>query len=517
MSGDASDSKYPVATWRMEIENERELESLAAEIAALVKAEDLVTLTGDLGAGKTALARALIRRLCNDPTLEAPSPTFTLMQIYEGAQFPIVHADLYRVKSPDELGELGWDEAAEGALVLVEWADRMGDALSGDRLDVALALNGARGDSWREVTLTGYGDFAERLDRARALSRLLQSSGWADATRTFMLGDASVRAYERLRKPNGERAILMISPPRPDGPPVRFGKPYSAIARLAETIEPFLAMAEAISAKGITAPRIFAHDTEAGLAIIEDLGTQGVLDDAGAPEPERYREATTILAFLHATDTPRTIPSVDGGSYSIPAYDLDALLIEVELLAEWYAPHIGGVKLSSAAKAIFLSLWRSTLSELANARSTWVLRDYHSPNLIWLPEREGLARVGVIDFQDCVLGHPAYDVASLLQDARVSVSDELELRLLSHYAVTRSKADADFVMSDFAAAYAILGAQRATKILGIFTRLDRRDGKPAYLAHMPRVERYLIKNLEHPALAAIKGWYKTHLPRLIAE
>jgi aminoglycoside/choline kinase family phosphotransferase len=145
------------------------------------------------------------------------------------------------------------------------------------------------------------------------------------------------------------------------------------------------------------------------------------------------------------------------------------------------------------------------------------LRDYHSPNLIWLPEREGLARVGVIDFQDCVLGHPAYDVASLLQDARVSVSDELELRLLSHYAVTRSKADADFVMSDFAAAYAILGAQRATKILGIFTRLDRRDGKPAYLAHMPRVERYLIKNLEHPALAAIKGWYKTHLPRLIAE
>jgi aminoglycoside/choline kinase family phosphotransferase len=116
-----------------------------------------------------------------------------------------------------------------------------------------------------------------------------------------------------------------------------------------------------------------------------------------------------------------------------------------------------------------------------------------------------------------VLGHPAYDVASLLQDARVTVSDELELRLLSHYAMTRSKADPDFVMSDFAAAYAVFGAQRATKVLGIFTRLDRRDGKPAYLAHIPRVERYLVKNLEHPALAAIKGWYKTHLPRLIAE
>ena len=524
MSGDTSQSTSqsastatrPAALWRLEIADESGLESLAVEIAGLVKAGDLVTLSGDLGAGKTALARALIRRLCGDASLDVPSPTFTLMQVYEGAQFPIVHADLYRVKSPDELGELGWDEAADGALVLVEWADRMGDEIASDRLDVALSLDQKRGETWREVTLTGHGGFAERVDRARALAELLETSGWADAERTFMLGDASVRAYERLRKPDGERAILMISPPRPDGPAVRFGKPYSAIARLAENIGPFLAVGQALAAKGVSAPKIYAHDAKAGLAILEDLGSEGVVDDDG-PIAERYKEATTILAFLHATDTPRTIPAVNGESYSIPPYDLDALLIEVELLVEWYAPHICGVKLSSAAKAIFQSLWRSTLGDIANARSTWVLRDYHSPNLIWLPEREGLARVGVIDFQDCVLGHPAYDVASLLQDARVSVSDDLELRLLSHYAMTRSKADPDFAMSDFAAAYAMLGAQRATKVLGIFTRLDRRDGKPAYLAHIPRVERYLKKNLEHPALAAIKGWYKTHLPRLVAE
>ncbi|MFN3890985.1 MAG: tRNA (adenosine(37)-N6)-threonylcarbamoyltransferase complex ATPase subunit type 1 TsaE [Beijerinckiaceae bacterium] len=516
MSAEASGAAPAAATWRLEIADESGLDALAVEMAGLVKAGDLVTLTGELGAGKTALARALIRRLCDDPDLETPSPTFTLMQVYEGAHFPIVHADLYRVQSPDELAELGWDEASDGALVLVEWADRMGGALAPHRLDVTLKLDPKRGETWREATLTGHGDFAERLDRARALAQLLKSSGWAHAERSYMLGDASVRAYERLRKPDGERAILMISPPRPDGPPVRFGKPYSAIARLAENIEPFIAIAEALVAKGISAPKIIAHDTDAGLAIIEDLGSEGVLD-GGAPIPERYKEAATILAFLHATDTPRTIPGVHGKTYSIPPYDLDALLIEVELLVEWYAPHICGVKLSSAAKAIFQSLWRSTLNDIANARSTWVLRDYHSPNLIWLPEREGLARVGVIDFQDCVLGHPAYDVASLLQDARVSVPDDLELHLLSHYAMTRGKADADFVMSDFAAAYAILGAQRATKVLGIFTRLDRRDGKPAYLANIPRVERYLKKNLEHPALAAIKGWYKTHLPRLVAE
>lgn len=515
MSAETSSRTAKAATWRLEVEDEIELDALAGEIAALVRAGDLVTLSGDLGAGKTALARALIRRLCDDPALEAPSPTFTLMQLYEGAHFPIVHADLYRVQSPDELAELGWDEAADGALVIVEWADRMGGAIAPDRLDVALKIDPKRAETYREATLTGYGDFAERLERACALTHLLHSAGWSDAERTFMLGDASVRAYERLRKPNGERAILMISPARPDGPPVRFGKSYSAIARLAENIEPFIAVAEALAAKGVSAPKILAHDIEAGFAIIEDLGTEGVID-GGAPIPERYREATTILAFLHATDTPRTIPSVHGKTYSIPPYDLDALLIEVELLTEWYAPHICGVKLSSAAKAIFQSLWRSTLNDIATARSAWVLRDYHSPNLIWLPQRDGLARVGLIDFQDCALGHPAYDVASLLQDARVTIADDLELRLLSHYASMRARTDPDFVMADFAAAYAILGAQRATKVLGIFTRLDRRDGKPAYLEHLPRVERYLSKNLEHPALAAVKGWYKTHLPRLVA-
>lgn len=506
----------PPAVWRLDIENEEGAQALASLLATMLGAGDLVTLTGDLGAGKTTLARALIRRLCNDPQMETPSPTFTLMQVYDGERFPIVHADLYRVQSPDELAELGWDEAAEGALVLVEWADRMGDALAPDRLDIALAIDATRGETFRAATLTGYGAFAERLDRAQAIAELLDRAGWSGAAREYMLGDASVRAYERLRKPSDETAILMISPPRPDGPPVRGGRPYSAIARLAENIEPFIAMAEAIAERGLSAPRIYACDVAAGLAVIEDLGAEPIVAD-GAPIPDRYREATSVLAYLHSTSTPPVTPGPSGSPYAIPPYDLDALLIEAELLVDWYAPHICGARLSSAAKAIFQSLWRSTLAEIADARDTWVLRDYHSPNLIWLPERKGIARVGVIDFQDCVMGHPAYDVASLLQDARVTVPDDLELRLLGHYALARTKMDPAFSMADFAAAYAILGAQRATKVLGIFTRLDRRDGKPAYLAHIPRVERYLTRNLEHPALAVVKGWYKTHLPRLVAN
>jgi tRNA threonylcarbamoyl adenosine modification protein YjeE len=511
----SADDKAPRA-WRIDLADESATMALAKDVAELVRAGDLVTLSGDLGAGKTTFARALVRELCRDPALEAPSPTFTLMQVYDGAEFPIVHADLYRVQSPDELTELGWEEAADGALVIVEWADRIGAGLPADRLDIAFALDLAHGEGYRSATLTGYGSFAERLARKQGVNDLLRASGWADAQRDFVLGDASVRAYERLRKPTGEKAVLMISPPRPDGPPVRYGKPYSAIARLAENIEPFLAVGEALRAKGLSAPAIYAADADVGLAILEDLGAEGVVDDNG-PIPERYADAASVLAFLHASDTPAKLPRGDGRAYAVPPYDLDALLIEVELFVEWYASHVAGVRLSSGAKAIFLSLWRTALNDIAACRDTWVLRDYHSPNLIWLPERRGLARVGIIDFQDCVMGHPAYDVASLLQDARVTVADDLELRLLSHYAKARRAADPTFDMASFATAYAILGAQRATKILGIFTRLDKRDGKPAYLAHMPRVQSYLAKSLAHPALAELKGWYKTNTPRLVAD
>ena len=501
------------AQWRVELADEEALAELARDVAQFVGPGDLVTLSGDLGAGKTTFARALIRHLRQDPDLEVPSPTFTLMQIYPGDAYPIVHADLYRIRDPGELAELGWDEATEDALVLVEWADRAGDQLPPDRLDVGFFVEPELGDSQRASIVTGHGKFGPRIARAGAIKSLLASSGWAAATRTFMLGDASTRAYERLEKDDGSRAILMISPPRPDGPVVRFGKPYSAIARLAENIRPFLAVDEALRAQGLSAPEIYAADLQEGLAILEDLGSEVCIDDHG-PIQERYAEAVSVLAQLHAAALPDRLPLGDLEPYRVPVYDLDALLIEAELLTDCYAPHVARISPASGARAIFVSIWKHALAEIVGARHTWTLRDYHSPNLIWLPEREGLQRVGIIDFQDCVLGHPAYDVVSLLQDARVTVPDDLELKLLTHYARARRAADATFDMGAFARAYAILGAQRATKILGIFARLDKRDGKPQYLAHLPRVEHYLRKNLAHPALSELLSWYQTHLPQL---
>ncbi len=520
MTVDAVQGSRPSAAWHVDLQGEGATASLAADIASLLQPGDLVTLSGELGSGKTTFARALIRALTGDPDLEVPSPTFTLLQVYDsvikdGARFPIVHADLFRIKEPSELAELGWDEAAEGALVIVEWPERAGGGLAGDRLDIAFHMDAEKAPDYRLGAVTGVGAFGQRLTLSRAVRGILDTADFLDAERTFMMGDASTRAYERLLKPDGTRAILMISPPRPDGPPIRFGKPYSAIAHLAEDIRPYLAIDGALRGLGITAPEIYAHNADTGLAIIEDLGAEALVHDDGII-PERYAEAVAVLARLHAQAPPASVPDGDGGDYAIPPYDMEALSIEVELLAEWYAPHVAKVMVSSGAKAGFVGLWRELFADVVAVAPTLTLRDYHSPNLLWLSQREGLARVGVIDFQDAVLGHPAYDVASLLQDARVTVPGDVELRLLGHYALLRRRQDPQFDMAAFAKAYAILGAQRATKILGIFARLDKRDRKPQYLVHLPRLQAYLRKNLAHPALAGIKSWVEQNVPSILA-
>jgi len=501
--------------WRIDLPDEAATLALAAEIASWIKPGDLIALSGDLGAGKTTFARALIRTLTDDAELEAPSPTFTLMQIYDGPGFPIVHADFYRIKDAAELENLGWEEASEGALVLVEWPERAAGRLSSDRLDVALCLDASKGGAFRGAVLRGHGVVAPRLARARGVDAILRSSGWLGAARTHMQGDASVRAYERLTAPSGKTAILMISPPRPDGPILRYGKPYAAIARLSENIRAFIAMAEGLRAQGVSTPRILAYSIADGIAILEDFGAHYIADDDG-PNAARYTEATALLAELHNRDLPSQLP-VDDQTYTIPTFDSDAMLVEVELALDWYAPAVGGAVPASGARAQFLGLWREALAPVLQKPRTWTLRDFHSPNIHWLAEREGLKRLGLIDFQDAVLGPPAYDLASLLQDARVDVPDALELRLIALYARRRRNADPAFDMGAFTAAYAVMGAQRATKILGIFARLDKRDGKPQYLAHIPRIERYLVKGLAHPAMQPIKQWFQAHLPRALGQ
>jgi tRNA threonylcarbamoyl adenosine modification protein YjeE len=505
-------SNTPRTTWDIVLPDEDATRRFAIDVAAALKPGDLVTLSGDLGAGKTTLARAIIRALAADEAVEVPSPTFTLLQIYDLPRFPVVHADLYRVNTLAELAELGWEEASEGAAVLVEWPDRAGALIQADRLEIALTMASDLGPGHRQIRLTGLGAWADRLARFRAARELLDSAGYGAALRRHIQGDASTRSYERLVL--GEsRAILMNSPPRPDGPVLRDGRTYSDIAHLAENVRPFVALSRVLRELGFSAPEIFAADLDTGLLLIEDLGTEGVVGgNPPAPIEERYAAAIDVLVALHNSDLPAVLSVAPRIQHELPPYDLEALLIEVELMLDWYLPHRGVSSSPAPLREYFLGLWRTVLNEIVQPPGTWVLRDFHSPNLLWLPEREGIARIGLLDFQDAVMGPPAYDVASLLMDARVDVSKELELKLLSRYAIGRKAANADFDLDDFVRRYRTLGVQRASKILGIFARLNKRDNKPQYLAHLPRVWNYLVRALAHPSLAKLKTWYEANVP-----
>ena len=486
---------------------------LMVDIAAALEPGDLLTLSGDLGAGKTTFARALIRYLAGDQTVEVPSPTFTLMQSYELPRFNLVHADLYRLSGPGELTELGFEDASEDAVTLLEWPDRAGSHLPPNRLDVALTLSPQQAETFRQARITGYGTFAPRAERIAVIRAFLARSGFGEAGRQYVQGDASTRAYERLTL-DGASYILMNSPKRPDGPPVHDGKPYSAIAHLAENVTPFIAMAQALRARGLSAPGIIATDRAAGLLVIEDLGNELVVaGDPPAPIEARYEVAADLLAALHRAPLSDVLPVEPGVDYRLPCYDLEAFLIEAELLVDWYLPRLDA-KPAPAMRDAYVALWRDALAPAFAEPAIWVLRDYHSPNLLWLPQREDVARIGLLDFQDAVMGPAAYDLASLLQDARVDVPEMMEIALLSRYTRARRAADAAFDAPAFAKVYATLAAQRASKILGIFARLDRRDGKPQYLRHMPRVWAYLQRSLAHPALAPLAAWYRVNVPAL---
>lgn len=482
---------------------------LAADIAAALAPGDVLALSGDLGSGKTTFARALIRHLGDDPTLEIPSPTFTLLQTYELSRGTVVHVDLYRVNAPEELIEMGFADLADDAVVVVEWPDRAATLLPPDRLELELALVSERGADYRRARLIGHGSAAGKIARIAAIRRFLDEAGYGAAERTLLKGDASTRAYERLT--TGDRhAILMNAPRRPDGPPLRAGLPYSRLVHLAEDVVPFVAMARALRERGFSAPTIYAADLEAGLLILEDLGSDPVV--SGEPPTvieERYAAAVDLLLALHRMALPEALPVAPRMEYRLPRYDADALVTETELLLDWYLPHRAAAA-DAAARDEFVGLWRAALEGAVASSPTWVLRDYHSPNLLWLGEREGINRVGLLDFQDALLGPAAYDVVSLLQDARVEVPESVEIGLLGHYVKARRAHERGFDLNAFFEHYAVLGAQRATKVLGIFSRLAARDGKPQYLRHQPRIWRNLRRSLSHPALEPLKAWYDRH-------
>ncbi len=321
--------------------------------------------------------------------------------------------------------------------------------------------------------------------RADRIKVFLAAAGWGAAERTKLPGDASFRTYERLGD-GARRALLMNAPPPED-------------------VRPFVAIARHLTALGYSAPAILAEDEDAGLLVLGDLGddTFTRLLEAGAEPAPLYQLAVDLLIDLHQRPLEAAVPA------GLAPYD-DALFIaEAALLTDWYMPAVLGAEVATASAREYRDLWRIALSKARAVPETLVLRDYHVDNLMRVAGRDGLAACGLLDFQDAVRGPVSYDLVSLLEDARRDVDAGLAAGLRARYLAAFPGLDED----DFARSLAILGAQRHAKVIGIFTRLLVRDGKPAYLRHIPRVWRLLEASCRHPALAAIAAWLDSHMPK----
>ena len=322
------------------------------------------------------------------------------------------------------------------------------------------------------------------------MNQFLTNHGWGDAEILPLAGDASHRRYMRLRQAD-ETAVLMIAPPG------------------LELVEPFVAVGQYLAGLGLSVPTILGVDAKAGLVLLEDLGDLSFVAaiKAGHDEAELYAAATDVLARVHNEPVPDSLPVADG-THVLPRYSNERMQREVDLVLEWYWPAVAGSPVPESVAAEWRAAWEAVWPLAWHDRPVLVQFDYHSPNLLWLPEREGLRRVGVLDFQDSLQAPAAYDVVSLLQDPRRDVAAGLEPVLIERYLAARPEIDP----AAFRTAYAVLGAQRASRILGVFVRLWKRDGKPGYLAHQPRVWALLSRNLEHPALAPVKAWFDAHMP-----
>lgn len=496
-----------------------ELERFAERLATSVKAGDCLLLEGDLGAGKSTFARALIRAIAQNPELEVPSPTFPLLIPYETGRYKVNHFDLYRISDLTELEELGLYDDLATHLTIIEWPDENLKESIKDHL--TLRLTEAEGGNSRYVSLEGSGTLKKQPARLKAIEDFLDNIGWLEAEWAYLQGDASSRSYIRLNKGN-EARLLMNAPPQPDGPPIKDGKPYSQIAHLSEDMTSFVAVSRALSAYGLKAPVVENFDIKTGLLLISDFGNQQYYDliTTGKADHEAlYNDAIDVLVELRSFDPDKLGGAKAPGDpdYQLPLYDEVALQIEADLTIDWYWPYNKDAEISSEDREAWHQLWRPLLAEVQSNSNHWALRDFHSPNLMRLGGEGPLQRVGIIDFQDALKGHAAYDVVSLCQDARLTVPEVLEERLVNRYINAITESDDSFNKDEFLKAYAILGAQRASKLLGIFVRLAVRDGKQHYLAHLPRIWDYLERNLKHPALSELADWFQHHFPGALRE
>lgn len=329
-------------------------------------------------------------------------------------------------------------------------------------------------------------------DRAQATNSFLAGHNWKPEHRSLLADDASFRSYDRLID-GDRRAVLMNAPP-----------PH-------EDVRPFIHIANHLKRIGLRSPEIYASDVDLGFLLLEDFGDNTytrILNSSPDQEQTLYELAVDVLIYLHKLPDSEMIPD------NLDIYSLDFYQTETQIFTEWYLPHILDQDLPPEAVVSYQAVWRELFEFVLSERRCLVLRDFHVDNLVLLDGSAGLNSCGLLDFQGALLGARTYDLMSLLEDARRDLPDQLVTQLKSRYYAAFPELSAPGpARNAFDASYAILGAGRHAKVIGIFTRLCFRDAKPDYLVHIPRVWKLLERSLKHPMLGALEDWFDTYVPK----
>lgn len=472
-------------------QNLSDLEKLAKELAPLLNVGGVMTLNGQIGAGKTTLAKLIIQQLTQTPLEDIVSPTFNLYHTYNKGSLEIAHYDFYRIESEMELHEIDLNESFTDKICIIEWADKFKDLLPKDRIEIF--INHTKNK--RVYRINPLGKFREVVSNRARIENFLVGLDINFTELQRLPGDASKRNYYRVMS-SDNTMILMDATQESD---------IKSKTGLNNGIDDFIKIQEYLDSIEVRVPKLIVRNKIDSIILEEDLGEYAYTDMLTKENYQKlYNPAIKTLIHISNINHPKNI-STSSRPHYLKEFDLDIYLNEAETFIDYYWPFIHGKQCNADKKREFTHIMAEVYSNLTNDK-TLMLRDFHSPNLLFLENENGFRKCAVIDFQDALFGHPLYDLVSLTNDARITIDEYQEKYLIGLYKKDFPFKNFQFDDSSFMQQYHILGVQRSIKILGIFARLAILETNQNYLVHMPRVICYIKRIMQSGSVQTLACW-----------
>ena len=471
--------------------NLSDLEKLAKELVPLLNEGGVMTLNGQIGAGKTTLAKLIIQELTQTPLEDIVSPTFNLYHTYNRDNLEIAHYDFYRIESEIELLEIDLNESLTDKICIIEWADKFRDLLPKDRIEIFITCK----KNERVYRINPLGKFREVVSNRAKIENYL---GGLDINFTELQrlpGDASKRNYYRVMSP--DNTMILMDATQESNIKSKTG--------LSNGIDDFIKIQKYLDSIDVRVPKLIVRNRIDNILLEEDLGEYSYADMLTKENYQKlYNPAIKTLIHISNINHPKNI-STDSNPHYLKEFDLDIYLNEAEIFIDYYWPFIHGKQCNADKKQEFTHVMGEVYSNLTDDK-TLMLRDFHSPNLLFLENEDGFRKCAVIDFQDALFGHPLYDLVSLTNDARTTIDEHQEKYLIDLYKKDFPFNNFQFDSLSFIEQYHILGVQRSIKILGIFARLAILETNQNYLVHMPRVICYIKRIMQSGSIQTLACW-----------